>query len=118
MVTQQIHSLRWIGVRPFHFARRSASAVKTSRMSAGTSCITPAATGSIWGLLPDRSDAFAAARDSLLRVAVDRLPLPAAPLGFCEALDFIERFEMSSDSDSRLVPECLMLASYAQRPEL
>lgn len=43
MVTQQIHSLRWIGVRSFHFARRAASEVKLTCRSAGTSCNTPAA---------------------------------------------------------------------------
>src|SRR3989344_1642993 len=43
MVVQQIHSFRWIGVRPFHLASICASEVNTFSMSAGTICTTPAA---------------------------------------------------------------------------
>jgi hypothetical protein len=89
IVTQQIHSLRWIGVRPFHLASRSGSEVKTSRRSGGTSCITPAATCSSWALPAGGSVGFAAAR-----------------------LDLAERFAPRPGADSRLVSD-FMLQSYA-----
>jgi hypothetical protein len=99
-------------VRPFHFASRSASAVRTSRTSGGTSCITPAATRSTCGLPPDGNVGFAAARGALPVVAADRLPLTAAPLGLGEGLDLAERLAPRSDADSRLVSD-FMLQSYA-----
>jgi hypothetical protein len=65
MVVQQIHSLRWIGVRAFHFASRSALDIRTARMSSGTSCSTPAATCVEGELSSERAAGFAVARGAL-----------------------------------------------------
>src|SRR3989344_5362933 len=43
MVVQQIHSLRWIGVRPFHLASIFASEANAFAISDGTLCTTPTA---------------------------------------------------------------------------
>jgi len=86
MVTQQIHSLRWIGVRSFHFARRAASEVKITCRSAGTSCNTPAALSVLAPREPsfDMGVGFVTARGAMVLIAVERLTLPSSR----PALDF------------------------------
>jgi hypothetical protein len=94
MVTQQIHSLRWIGVRSFHFASKPESEVKTTRRSSGTSCSPPAATCVISGPPLDERVRFAASPGALRLLVAERSALPAAPSGPVEGLGLGERFSL------------------------